>query len=643
MPVILGLTALLTSVGCSPGLEGIDRRTRALMEDRARFSGLSEPVPVRTGGTDVPREGLYATKPPTSNPAADAMSFDVAGELAAVPARLDRNAAIAAAAIDYDPMLLLTLDLEGSLREAQLSAREFRSAEEDYVLAAIRLLIEQHRWDPRLFNDTTFSANGNGVDGRFDTALRVINELRATQRLPYGGEVEARWITQATDNLRERVGSEYFRANTLSIDANVPLLRGAGMVARETLIQSERDLIYAARNFEDFRREFLVSIAVDYFRLVQALSQIQNQAAQLSSLLQFEEGQQAKFAAGIVAAFAVADAQNQVFSARASLDQQRENFVVQLERFKIRLGLPVETPVRISGSAISLAAPEVDMNQAMQAALNNRLDLQTERDRVVDARRDVLVSRNQILPDLNLSAGASIGSDPDNDNAGFSMDPDDADWDASVTFGLPLDRRTERLQLRQAAIALQQRERTYEQFRDNMLLDVRRSARGIDLARRQLELAEYRVEINMRRRQEQRLKEDEIDVRTRLDTEADLLDALNARDQAATDLRIAILNFLRDSGQLRVAPEGTIAVLPGLPVEVSSRRIDYEFLFGEVGPDWLRRYQERYPDATFVRPDGTEPGAGVPGVEPVEPVTDPGAEPGTEPSPVPVNPGPGGP
>jgi len=633
--VILGLACATGVIGCSPGLEGIDRRTRELMEDRARFAGLSEPVPVRVGRIDVPREGLYATQPPTNNPAADALAFDVAGELAQVPARLDRNAALAAAAIGYDPALLLTLDLEGSLREAQISAREFRSAEEDYVLAAIRLLIEQHRWDPRLFNDTTFRAAGVGDDGRFDTALRIINELRATQRLPYGGEVEARWITQATDNLRERVGSEYFQSNTLAIDANVPLLRGAGMVARETLIQSERDLIYAARNFEEFRREFLVSIAVDYFRLVQALSQIQNQAAQLSSLLQFEQEQQAKVDAGIVAAFALADAQNRVFAARAALDQQRENFVVQLERFKIRLGLSVETPVRITGSAISLAAPEVDMNQAMQAALGNRLDLQTERDRVVDARRDVLVARNQVLPDLNLSAGASIGSDDQNDNAGFSLDPKDADWDASVTFGLPLDRRTERLQLRQTAIALQQRERTYDQFRDNLLLDVRRSARGIDLARRQLELAEYRVEINVRRRQEQELKRDEIPTRTRLETEADLLDALNARDQAATDLRIAILNFLRDSGQLRVAQEGTIAALPGLPIEVSSRRIDYDFLFGEVGTDWLRRYQERYPDATFVRPDGVEPGVGVEGVEPVEPVV----EPGVDADPVPVEPG----
>ena len=572
--------------------------------------------------------GLYATLPPTNNPDERSLVFNTAGELAQVPARLERNAAVAAAVVDYDPSELLVLDLEGALEQAQRTSREYRTAEEEYVLAAIRLLIEQHRWDPRLFNDTTMSASGQGDDGRFDTALRIINELRATQRLPYGGEVEARWITRATDHLRERVGSEYLRSSDLTLSARIPLLRGSGMPAREGLIQSERDLVYAARSFEEFRRQFLVSVAIDHFRLVQALAQIRNQAAQLGSLMRFEAEQQSKVQAGIVAAFALADAQNRVFAARASLDQQRESYVVSLERFKIRLGLPVEAPVRISGTALSLAAPEVDMNAAMQAALEYRLDLQTQRDRVVDSRRAVLVARNQVLPDLSLSAGAGLRSDPDNVNAGFSLDPDDASWNTSVTLApaRPPDRA---LQLRQATISLQQRERGYEQFRDNVLLDVRRTARAIDLARRQLELAEYRVEINLRRQLEQELRRDEIQTRARLDTEADLLDAQNTRDQAETDLRIAILNFLLSSGQLRVAPQGTIPALPGLPLEASSRPIAYELLFGEIDISWLERYMERNPSAHRGTPGEAPPGATDPSETPTDPSEPPPRPPGT--------------
>ena len=50
---------------------------------------------------------------------------------------------------------MLTISLRDALRMAQRQGREYLSAEEEYILTAINLLIEQHRWGPRLFNDTT--------------------------------------------------------------------------------------------------------------------------------------------------------------------------------------------------------------------------------------------------------------------------------------------------------------------------------------------------------------------------------------------------------------------------------------------------------------------------------------------------------
>ena len=64
---------------------------------------------------------------------------------------------------------------------------------------------------------------------------------------------------------------------TLVVSATVPLLRGAGDVAREDLIQAERNLVYAARTFEDFRRAYLVSITRDYLQLVLSQQAIRNQ------------------------------------------------------------------------------------------------------------------------------------------------------------------------------------------------------------------------------------------------------------------------------------------------------------------------------------------------------------------------------
>ena len=69
----------------------------------------------------------------------------------------------------------------------------------------IRTLIERHLWSPRFFADTQVLFAGTGDDGNFDTSLNVIQDLRVTQRLPYGGDVAARWVWRATEQLRDEV------------------------------------------------------------------------------------------------------------------------------------------------------------------------------------------------------------------------------------------------------------------------------------------------------------------------------------------------------------------------------------------------------------------------------------------------------
>ena len=48
-----------------------------------------------------------------------------------------------------------TLSLQDAFRQGQETAREHLTAQEDYLLSAIRLLKERHLWDPRLFASTS--------------------------------------------------------------------------------------------------------------------------------------------------------------------------------------------------------------------------------------------------------------------------------------------------------------------------------------------------------------------------------------------------------------------------------------------------------------------------------------------------------
>ncbi|HBS28416.1 MAG TPA: hypothetical protein DEB06_02960, partial [Phycisphaerales bacterium] len=517
--------------------------------------------PVRPEDESSPTQNLK--RPPSTNPGAGQLSYiGSPADRENVLARLDSYAQFEAGA--------RRLSFEETLRVAQESSREYVTAEEEYLLAAIRLLIERHRWGPRFFNDlSTVFSGGPGDAGRYATALSIVNEFRATQRLPYGGEFEAALITRAASQLTEVVGERNEQSSSLVLSAEIPLLRDAGLIAQEDLIQAERDLVYAARTFEDFRRAFFVDIARDYFALLAQRAVIRNQEARLESVIKFYEQTRALVEAGRSPPFQARNVEQNVLSSRDGLISQRERYILDLDRFKIRLGLPTEAPIALEPISLTLDDPDITVEEAVRLALDYRLDFQNAVDRVDDARRDVKNARNQLLPDLDATASASFNTDEDRNSLGLNYDLDDTTVSAGVTFGLPLDREIERLQLRQAIIGLQRQIRDAEEFRDQVVLDARQGVREIDRARFSLRLQEQTVAINELRLEELRIKADEVDAQTRLDAENELLQSRNNRDAAERDLRTAILDYLRVTGQLRVKPSGNFQPLQGMLVRAA--------------------------------------------------------------------------
>jgi outer membrane protein TolC len=558
---LAGAAALLAASGCTSGLEGIDRRTDALLRESTDRLNGGAIAPQRTWAEpgDLNDPSILSKNPPSNNPAADELSFEVADEARDVAAKLqaqqDEESAIADA---------IELDLPGALRQSHLTAREYLSAEEDYILAGIRLLIEQHRWDPRLFNTTTFDIAGGWDDGRPESALRIVNELAARKQLPFGGEVAARWIWEASEDLRSNATGRYRQSSRIVLDGTVPLLRGAGYAAQESLIQSERNLVYAARDFENFRRDLFVSIAGDYFALLQQLDGIVSQEQQLASFEALEARQRAWYEADKIPEIDVNLAANNTLDARANLANRRETYVLALDRFKVRLGIPVRQPVVIKPFELTIPEPDISMNAATELALAFRLDLQNRRDQLDDSKRQVRIAQNNLLPELDLAAGVAFPTDDDAREGGLVYELDDVQYNAGLTFGLPLDREIERLQLRSSMIALQTAERNFDRFRDELILDVRARVREIERARFNLVLAEQRVEITKRRAEEQEIRADEVDTQARVDTANDLLSAQQARDQARTDLRNSVLDYLVATGQMRVNRDGSLNPIPGM-------------------------------------------------------------------------------
>lgn len=562
--VCIAASSVCLLFGCGDSLRDIDARTDALLRDRIDQLGGGAVAPGRNRppASSVPKSVSLVDKQPGSvNPGPSELTFSIADERRDVSARL-------AALHTQDDANALALDLEGALRQAQDTGRELLSAEEEYVLSAIRLLAERHLFSPRLFAQSGATFTQLQTNGSRDMTLRLLNQVGARQRLPFGGELAARWIWDATDQLRNVSTGSYVQSSRLVLDGSIPLLRGAGNVAQENLIQAERDLIYAARAFESFRREYLVSLSRDFFDLLNQLDGITTLMRQVESLETLESRQRAWYQAGRIREFEVNLAVNNLLQARASLANARESLILNLDRFKVRIGLPVRTPVKIVAARLDIPEPETTPEAATDAALAYRLDLQNQRDRLDDAKRSVLNARNALLPDLNLTGSVTFPTkSPAAGGAregGSVYEFDDVQFSAGATFDVPLDRELERLQLRSSLIRLQQQQREFDRFRDSIILDVRGRTREIERARLNLQLAEQRVLITERRKEEQDLKPDEVTTQEQVDTANDLRDAERARDQAKTDLRNAILDYLVATGTLRVQRDGTFQPLAGM-------------------------------------------------------------------------------
>ena len=200
------LVSMLVGVvgGCSSGMKKVDARIDALLRETSAELGQTEVTPRMSRLVDAGRPtrdvAAYTREQvPTVNPSASALRFDPAAEADDVARRLAEYNELPAGT----PLLTLTESLSYSMAHS----REYRFAEEQYVIAAIRLLQERHRWGPRFFDDVSTTITSDGTDHMFNSAVSVVNDLSVTQRLPYGGTVSARLLARATEDLHQRVAA----------------------------------------------------------------------------------------------------------------------------------------------------------------------------------------------------------------------------------------------------------------------------------------------------------------------------------------------------------------------------------------------------------------------------------------------------
>ncbi|MFQ5414571.1 MAG: TolC family protein [Phycisphaerae bacterium] len=457
--------------------------------------------------------------------------------------------------------------ISDALAYAMRHARELQDAKEDLYLAALDLTLERHLWTPQFVASVRADYADAGRTGDFDRTLSIVSDVSVSQRLPYGGEVVARVV----DSLMRDLGTRVTTGEPMSaiLSADIPLLRGAGRVAFESRYRAERELIYAVRTYERFRRAFLVDIAGDYFDLQQAKVAIENAQMNLAgNQATYDEAADRERLGQATNIFDARRALSFARRAESTLVTARERYATAVDRFKIRIGMPVTTPLDVvdqkndvESRAVDALLPDVDEETAIATALRYRLDLRNSADRLDDGRRGVMIAKNRILPDLGFTGSMTVDGDR-TQNVSFTFGDEDTTWRAGLRLDVD-DRKTERNAYRASLVLLRRAERDHERFADAVRADVRRARRQLVRQRMVRDIEAFNVEENVFREaaataQVQAGLADNQDL---VDARNDLLDARNNLAGATADYRNAILEFRRDTGTLRIDDDGRWVVL----------------------------------------------------------------------------------
>ena len=452
------------------------------------------------------------------------------------------------------------LNLQQAVEIATKFNREYQSRKESLYLSALGLTLTRHRYARQWFqtiDGTYVDDKSNGDDMRIDGSGGVDQQSLFLDGVLFNIGIAIDWTRFLTGDPRTTLGS------ILSGDVAVPLLgAGAGKAAREGLTQSERNVLYQIRTFNRFRKTFVVSIISDYYRVLEQKNSVT--IAEKSYQRRIESTDQLKMEVevGQKPSSEADEAMQELLKAENSLVTKRQSYEAALDRFKIRLSLPTDANIVLDQNElaaleeIGISQPEYTVEEAMEIALAQRLDLANTRDSLEDSARKLELAAQGLGVQLNLLGSAEVSSA--NKTAFDRLQFQQGAYSLGFESDLPLDRKAERNAYREALITVEQRNRSYDEDAENVKLDIREAYRDLTEKAETYRIQKIGLELAQRRVEEQELllEYGRGIIRLLLETMDDLVQAENELTSALVAHTIAKMSFFRDIGILQVKPDG---------------------------------------------------------------------------------------
>ncbi len=375
--------------------------------------------------------------------------------------------------------------------------------------------------------------------------------FEATKLLPYGATVTA---SAQSDFTRNQFGE--VTGSHLTFTVAQPLLRGFGRKTTQfDLTNAKRSLQSSGRNLEIARQRLAVEVVASYYNIVrqQGLVDVAEKSAERSrELLRASE---ARLKVGLASKLDVFRAELQLSQAEQSLITREEALELAMDTFKFNLGLNPQGEVYLEMVEPDYQPVVLDLDAETRLALTRRLEIREERDRIDDARRSLSVSRQNLLPQLDLNLRyqqSGLG-----ETFRESLNLNDGGVGVFLSTSYPIDQSAERASVAQSNIDLAARRRAVRLLEYNVTREVRASARNVErigksivLQERNIEFAEKQLRLASLRYQRGLASNFDI-----IDAENNLISARSNYVSLISDYHVALIELKRVTGTLDLQKE----------------------------------------------------------------------------------------
>jgi len=441
----------------------------------------------------------------------------------------------------------LSLSLADAVFIGLRDNRTVKSAYIDRISQKFDLFVAEARFRPTAVLTASSEATWQGPAGGTATTLTPT----ASWLIPTGAQFQFAW-----SRLDSRSGGVDVGTNTATLSVTQPLLKGAGLATNMAPVKVAR----LQEKIDHLALKSTVSstvtgIVTAYRALLQAQQQLVIAQDSLDRARTQLQSNQALIDAGRMAAADLVQTQADIANQQVALlaaEQQRNSAQLGLLRL---LAMDLHTNV-VAADPVATVHVAIDLDRAIAIALDNRMDLLSQRMTLEQDRQNLIVARNNRLWSLSVvgslqhqtqQGGGSLVLNPVTGlpvpgvNAPLVGLPANS-GSVGVELSIPLGDFSLRQQEIQAGATLHSQEIQLADLGQQIEAEVRDAVQGVELSWRQVEaarqardLAARTLELERERQQAGRASNFEV-----LSFETDL----RAADTQALAASIAYLNAL---------------------------------------------------------------------------------------------------